>query len=51
MASDLLFCSGARTRPSWCPGQGTWDLRVMRLAPEAGASEATFVLARVPVLP
>jgi len=41
MASDLPFCSGARTR--------TWDLRVMSFAPGVGASELTFMLARLPV--
>jgi hypothetical protein len=42
MASDLLFCSGARTR--------TWDLRVMSFAPGAGASELISMLPRVPML-
>jgi hypothetical protein len=50
MASDLLFCSGARTRPSWCPGQGTWDLRVMSFAPVAGASDTTYMFPRLPVV-
>jgi hypothetical protein len=43
MASDLLFCSGARTR--------TWNLRVMSFAPGAGASDTTSVFARLPVVP
>jgi len=40
MASDLLFCSGARTR--------TWDLRVMSFAPEKGASATPFMFPRLP---
>jgi hypothetical protein len=43
MASDLLFCSGARTR--------TWDLRVMSFAPGEGAAETISMLPRLPVVP
>jgi len=43
MASDLPFCSGARTR--------TWDLRVMSFAPGEGVSETTFMLPRLPEVP
>jgi len=47
-ASVLHPGSGARTRPSWCPGQGTWDLRAMSFAPGKGASASTAMLPRLP---